>query len=212
MNDVKIFLDKKISLNKDDFLSEAVDNGFRIAKKPNEYKYTDNELQGMTIENIERVDNNSKTIPDFVLIQPQNKIILELFIEDNKVKQANAVFKFSFPADNLNCVDDIDKITRGLGIQKFEKGRLTRTECIMFKKQGQLTNLNNTLNDMKSKNVDIVNERVSLDKNELSLLTFMHNKTDNTMQMQFKLNQMLGEFNKDIVDYKSFYSAKRKIV
>ena len=206
MNDIQEFLESKKPLHKDNFISEAIDAGFRIAKKPEEYKYTDVDLKGMTTENRDRTEKDMETMPDFVLVNPENKMVVEVFTDGDNVKQANAVFKYSFPATHFEHSTDIQDLTRGLGLEKFHNGRVYKTESVMLRHTDDLTKLSNTVN-----NSQIQSEQLSLDKDELSLLTFMQNKTTNSMQMQFKMSQILGSFNQDIVDYKTHYNKRRKL-
>lgn len=207
MNEIEQFLEEKNNkMTQNNFISEAIDNGFRIAKKPQEHEYTDIELQGLTAENRKRVLSEMKSTPQFVLVNPENNMVIELFTKNNEVTQANAVFKYSFPVDRIEDTFDIMEVTRGMGLEKFENGKMYRTESVMLMKDGELTKLNSTLN-----NSEVDNEKFSLSKDDLGLFISMVGKKENTIQMQSKLNKLLGQFNQDIVDYQNHYSKTRKL-
>jgi hypothetical protein len=113
---------------------------------------------------------------------------------------ANAVFKYSFPVDRIEDTFEIMELTKGMGLGKFENGKMYRNESVMLKKEGELTKLNNTLNKSK-----IQSEKLSINKSDLGLFISMVNKKENKIQMKSALSELLGKFNEDIVDCKDSY-------
>lgn len=133
-------------------------------------------------------------------------MVVELFTKNNEVTQANAVFKYSFPVDRIEDTFDIMEVTRGMGLEKFENGKMYRTESVMLMKEGELTKLNSTLNNSK-----VDNEKFSLSKNDLALFISMTGQKENTMQIKSRLNKMLGNFNEDLVNYKDNIKIKKQM-
>lgn len=76
----------------------------------------------MTNENMERIKKDMENMPDFVLVNLDTKAVVELFIDGDKVKQANTVFKYSFPAEHYEYSTELQNLTRGLGLEKFTGG------------------------------------------------------------------------------------------
>lgn len=206
MNEIEQFLEEKNNkMLQNDFISEAIDNGFRIAKKPTK-KYTDIEINALKADHRNRVLSEIESTPQFVLVNTENNMVVELFTKNNEVTQANAVFKYSFPVDRIEDTFDIMEVTRGMGLEKFENGKMYRTESVMLMKEGELTKLNSTLNNSK-----VDNEKFSLSKNDLALFISMTGQKENTMQIKSRLNKMLGNFNEDLVNYKDNIKIKKQM-
>ena len=206
--EIENFLKEKNNKMKQDvFISEAIDNGFRISKKPTQDEVTNPEILtlGFSEEHRKNMIKEMESTPQFVLVNPENKMVIELFVENEEVKQANAVFKYSFPVDRIEDTFDITEQTRGLGIEKFQNGKMYRTESVMIIKEGELTKLNSTLNDSK-----VNNEKFSFSKDDLDLFISMKGKSENSTQVQFGLSKILGNFNANFFDYLGVQSKTRK--
>lgn len=186
--------------------SEAIDNGFRISKKPTQKKYTDIEINALKSEHRNRILSEIESTPQFVLVNTENNMVIELFTKNNEVTQANAVFKYSFPVDRIEDTFDIMEVTRGMGLEKFENGKMYRTESVMLMKEGELTKLNSTLNNSK-----VDNEKFSLSKNDLALFISMTGQKENTIQIKSRLNKMLGNFSEDLVNYKENIKIRKRM-
>ena len=208
MNEIENFLKEKNNKMKQDvFISEAIDNGFRISKKPTHAAVTDPEILtlGFSEEQRKNMVKEMESTPQFVLVNPENKMVIELFVENEEVKQANAVFKYSFPVDRIEDTFDIMEQTRGLGIEKFQNGKMYRTESVMIMKEGELTKLNSTLN-----NSNVNNEKFSFSKDDLDLFISIKGKSENNTQVQFGLSKILGNYNSLFFDYLGVQSKTRK--
>ena len=88
MNEIKYFLEEKNNkMKKDVFISEAIDNGFRISKKPTHPDVKDPEILnlGFSEEKKKNIIQELESKPQFVLVNTENNMVIELFTINNEL-------------------------------------------------------------------------------------------------------------------------------
>lgn len=184
-----------------DFISKAIDEGFRITTKPNQHKTNEVDLRFMSEEKKKIVLENEKNMPDFVLVHPEKNSILELFQKGDVLEHASMLYKFSIPASKSYLENELDNFFMVQTVnEKFENGRQFFVKHASLNTFEELDNFT----QMYKNNLLIQEEKLSFNPNELNFLSFMTNNTASPALMQGTLSKVLDRYNHEVVNYGFF--------
>lgn len=194
--------------NREEFVSDAIDIGFKVLDNNERVTYSDVELMYMEQKKKEKYLSGLENTPDTVLFNPENNVVIELFEENGEVVQANAIFKYSVSSLKNDVIsrrmNDIGETL--INQEEFKGGSFSHLMKIKLEDIGCACDIEEVL-----KSPAVFQEKIEFKDEQINAFTFMENFEGSARDKTEKLNQMFGDDIGNIIQYQKGFNPRMKV-
>lgn len=193
--------------NRDEFVSDAIDIGFKILDNSERVSYSEVELMYMEKNKKEKYLSELEKTPDTILFNPDNNVVIELFEDNGEIVQANAIFKYSvLSLKNDSISRRMSEIGEILIDQEEFKGiSFSHLMKIKLEDIGCACDIESTLNSST-----VFQEKVEFKDDQIKAFTFMEDFEGSQRDKNEKLNQLFGDDIVNIIQYQKGFNPRIK--
>lgn len=194
--------------NTEEFISDAIDIGFKVIDNNERISYSEVELMYMEKNKKEKYLSEIEKEPSTILFNPDNNVIIEVFESNDEIVEANAIFKYSA----LSLKDDIismrflevgetvldDKNFNGLNCSHLMK--------IKLEDIGDACDIESILNHSS-----VFKENIEFKDEQIKAFTFMQDFQGGQREKVEKLNQIFGDNIENIIQSPKGFNLRKKV-